>query len=114
MSPVSIESATLRQQTGMACRARVTDGSGNGGLALQRPGFRIMDGPLNDAKERAYQEDENELVNAWRPGAGGRAERPPSHLHIGKSSQAPAQDHETIDQIYAANEEELGNAWRKS
>jgi hypothetical protein len=97
-----------------ARRARVTDVSGDVGLSLQRPGFRIIDSASTDAKERAYQEYENELVNAWRPGAGGLAYRPPNHLHIAKSTQELAQDHETIDQIYAAYDKELANAWRKS
>jgi hypothetical protein len=36
-----------------ARRARVTDGSGNVGLSLQRPGFRIIDSASSDTKERA-------------------------------------------------------------
>jgi hypothetical protein len=31
--------------------APVTDASGKGGLALQRPGFRLMDGATSDAKK---------------------------------------------------------------
>lgn len=99
-----------------ARRARVTDGSGNGGLSLQRPGFRIADGAMSDAKEQAYREYETELVNAWGQGACGRDGGPPVHLgHMdGKPRYAATQDHETIDQIYAAYEEELRNTWRKS
>jgi len=99
-----------------ARRARVTDGGGNGGLALQRPGFRIIDSASSDAKERAYQEYENELVNAWRQGASARAEGTPGDLHciISKSSQGSAHDHATIDEVYAEYDKELANAWRKS
>jgi hypothetical protein len=95
----------------LARRARVTDGSGNVGLGLQRPGFRIVDSTSSDAKERAYQEYENELVNAWRQGASARAEL---HRIVSKSSQGSAHDHATIDQFYAAYDKELANAWRKS
>ena len=71
--------------------ARVTDGGGNGGLALQRPGFRLIDGPMNDAKEQAYREYETKLVNAWRHGAVGPGKGPPDHRrHIDKPSQAAA------------------------
>ena len=99
-----------------ARRARVTDGFGNGGLALQRPGFRIIDSASSDAKERAYQEYENELVNAWRQGASARAEDTPADLHriVSKSSQGSAHDHATIDEVYATYDKELANAWRKS
>jgi hypothetical protein len=99
-----------------ARRARVTDGSGNaGGLSLQRPGFRIADGAMSDAKEQVYREYETELVNAWRQGASARDEGTPGDLHriVSKSSQGTAQDYATINQIYAAYEEELRNAWRK-
>jgi hypothetical protein len=99
-----------------ARRARVIDGSGNSGLSLQRPGFRIADGAMSDAKEQAYREYETELVNAWQQGARARNEGTPGDLHriVSKSSQGTAQDYATIDQIYAAYEEELRNAWRKS
>jgi hypothetical protein len=98
-----------------ARRARVTDGAGSVGLSLQRPGFRLTDDVMSDAKEQAYREYETELVNAWQQGANAPDEGRPSHPHriVSKSSEAAAQDHETIDQLYAAYEEELRNAWRK-
>ena len=50
-----------------ARRARVTDGSGNVGLSLQRPGFRIVDGASSDAKERAYLETFRTLRRLTHP-----------------------------------------------
>jgi hypothetical protein len=94
----------------------VTDGSGNVGLSSQRPGFRIIDSASSDTKERAYQEYENELVNAWRRGASAREKDTPGDLHriVSKSSQGSAHHHATIHEVYAAYDEELANAWRKS
>jgi hypothetical protein len=48
--------------------ARVTDASGNSGLALHRPGFRCIldDAAGAHAKEVAYRRADAELVNAWR------------------------------------------------
>jgi hypothetical protein len=92
--------------------ATVTDASGNGGLALQRPGFRLMDGAMSDAKEQAYREYEIRVVNAWRHGAVGQGEGP---LQIDREPPQPvAQGEMTIEQVYAAYAEELRNAWRKS
>jgi|SRR6516164_10576460 hypothetical protein len=97
-----------------ARRARVTDGGGNVGLSLQRPGFRIIDSASSNAKEAAYRAYETELVNTWRRDAVGPGDRPPDYRRqIDQSSQADAQA-ETIDQVYAAYDEELGKAWRKS
>ena len=99
-----------------APRMRLTDGAGNVGLSLQRPGFRVADGAMSDAKEAAYRDYETELVNAWRQGASARAEDTPADLHriVSKSSQGSAHDHATIDEVYATYDKELANAWRKS
>jgi hypothetical protein len=49
---------------------RVHDGTGDSGLAIHRPGFRVTDAPLSDALQRAYDAYEHELTTAWRRGAG--------------------------------------------
>jgi hypothetical protein len=48
--------------------ARVTDASGNSGLALHRPGFRFVldDAAGAHAKEVAYRRSDAEMVKAWR------------------------------------------------
>jgi hypothetical protein len=47
-----------------------------------------------------------ELVEAWRHGA---VSRPDYRRHVDQLSQPAAQDAMTIDQVYAAYEEELRN-----
>jgi hypothetical protein len=49
---------------------RVHDGTGDSGLAMHRPGFRVSDAPLSDALQRAYDAYEHELTTARRRGAG--------------------------------------------
>ena len=48
--------------------ARVTDGSGKGGLNLHRPGFRLSDArQTSDAAiARAYELYDAELTSAWK------------------------------------------------
>jgi hypothetical protein len=96
-----------------ARRARVTDGGGNIGLSLQRPGFRIADSTMSDDKEAAYREYETELVNAWRRGAVGSGDRD-HQQQIDRPSQRANQREMTIDQVYAAYQQELRSAWRNS
>jgi hypothetical protein len=45
-----------------------TDASSDGGIDLNRPGFRVSaaDGAARDAKERAYALYDEEIANAWR------------------------------------------------
>jgi hypothetical protein len=50
--------------------ARVHDGTGDSGLAMHRPGFRVTDAPLSDELQRAHDAYEHELTTAWRRGAG--------------------------------------------
>jgi hypothetical protein len=45
-------------------QARITDGLG--GTNLHRPGFRVGDRSLHDAKQAAYDAYETEMQNAWR------------------------------------------------
>jgi hypothetical protein len=45
---------------------RVTAGNGDGGLGLRRPGFRIGDQILSDAKQAAYEDYEHRLTTAWK------------------------------------------------
>jgi hypothetical protein len=45
----------------------ITDAYGNGGVALQRPGYRISsDDSRRQVVEDAYQEQERWLTNRWR------------------------------------------------
>jgi hypothetical protein len=60
MTPLQREIATKR--------ARLTDGNGNcDEFAFSRPGYRIMhDAAARNAREAAYQQYEDELVNSWK------------------------------------------------
>jgi hypothetical protein len=44
----------LLQDYASAHLPRVHDGTGDSGLAMHRPGFRVTDAPLSDALQRAY------------------------------------------------------------
>jgi hypothetical protein len=46
--------------------ARIHDGNGNSGVALQRPGFRVADQYARDEVEVAYQQYEAAIQNEWR------------------------------------------------
>jgi hypothetical protein len=46
--------------------ARIHDGNGNTGVALQRPGFRVADQYVRDEVEVAYQQYEVAIQNEWR------------------------------------------------
>ena len=46
--------------------ARITDGAGKGGLALNRPSFRVSDTSAGDARQRARDDYERDLTSAWR------------------------------------------------
>jgi hypothetical protein len=45
---------------------RVHDGTGDSGLAMHRPGFRVTDAPLSDELQRAHDAYEHNGVAAWR------------------------------------------------
>ena len=46
--------------------ARIHDGNGNSGAALQRPGFRVVDELARDDAKVAYREYEASIQNEWR------------------------------------------------
>jgi hypothetical protein len=46
--------------------ARIHDGNGNSGAALQRPGFRVADAFARDEAKVAYQQYEAAIQNEWR------------------------------------------------
>ena len=46
--------------------ARIHDGNGDSGAALQRPGFRVADAFARDEAKVAYQQYEAAIQNEWR------------------------------------------------
>ena len=62
--------AAVLQDRAPAHLARIHDGTGDSGLAMHRPGFRVTDAPLSDELQRAHDAYEHDLTTAWRRGAG--------------------------------------------
>jgi hypothetical protein len=54
---------------------RVHDGTGDSGLAMHRPGFRVTDAPPSDERQRARDAYVHDLTTAWRGERGRRAGR---------------------------------------
>jgi hypothetical protein len=88
--------------------ARVHDGTGDSGLAMHRPGFRVTDAPLSDALQRAYDAYEHDLTTAWRRGAGKEGAMPDAPKASGNDAM-PADDIETAYRLYA---EEISRAYK--
>jgi hypothetical protein len=98
------------QRTAAPHFARVHDGTGDSGLAMHRPGFRVTDAPLSDALQRAYDAYEHDLTTAWRRGAGKEdvVADPPK---ASSNDAMPVDDIETAYRLYA---EEISQAWKTS
>ncbi|MFY9835013.1 MAG: hypothetical protein WAK55_00810 [Xanthobacteraceae bacterium] len=79
---------------------RVHDGTGDSGLAMHRPGFRVTDARLSDALQRAYDAYEHELTTAWR--------RTSCRL-LSRPQAIPLHDIETAYRLYA---EEISQVWK--
>jgi hypothetical protein len=50
----------------IAIAARIHDGNGNSGAALQRPGFRVADAFAHDEAKVAYEQYDASIQNEWR------------------------------------------------
>jgi hypothetical protein len=59
-------SSTIYDAYDIAVSARIHDGNGNSGAALQRPGFRVADAFARDEAKVAYQQYEAAIQNEWR------------------------------------------------
>jgi hypothetical protein len=87
--------------------ARVHDGTGDSGLAMHRPGFRVTDASLSDALQRAHDAYEHDLTTAWRLGPGKEVATPDPKLS--RNDSTPVSDVETAYRLYA---EEIPQAWK--
>jgi hypothetical protein len=90
-----------------AARSRVTDADG-GLTGLHRPGYRVTsDAEMRDVKQRARDEYEHELHNAWRGDARRKktVERDPEGRLLSEEEEEiddalpPVRDGRTLDQI---------------
>ena len=88
---------------------RIYDGSGDSGLALRRPGFRVTDAPITDALQRAYEDYERDLTTAWR--RGGKEVAEPDAPRAVDNNAEPVLDIETAYRLYA---EEISGARKAS
>jgi hypothetical protein len=86
---------------------RVHDGTGDSGLAMHRPGFRVTDAPLSDELQRAHDAYEHDLTTAWRRGTGKNVV-PDAPKAIGNDA-IPVHDIETAYRLYC---EEISQAWK--
>jgi hypothetical protein len=87
---------------------RVHDGTGDSGLAMHRPGFRVSDAQLSDALQRAYDAYERDLTTAWRGDAGNKGAAPDASK-ASDNDAVPVPDIETAYRLYA---EEISQAWK--
>ena len=87
--------------------ARITDGAGDSGLGLHRPGYRLSSTVTRDHSH--YDQYEAEVQNAWKnPHATGENEGAPSRL---KSKDAmPISDDR--ERAYSEYQNRIENAWR--
>jgi hypothetical protein len=89
---------------------RVHDGTGDSGLAMHRPGFRVADAPISDEVQRAHDAYEHELTTAWRRGAG-KEEVAADASKASGNDATPVDDIETAYRLYA---EESSQEWKTS
>ena len=98
------------QRSASAHLTRVHDGTGDSGLAMHRPGFRVTDAPLSDELQRARDAYEHELRTAWRRGAG-KEDVVPDAPKVSGNDAMSVSDIETAYRLYA---EEISEAWKTS
>jgi len=58
--------STIYDAYDIAISARIHDGNGNSGAALQRRGFRVADAFARDEAKVAYEQYETSIQNEWR------------------------------------------------
>jgi hypothetical protein len=87
---------------------RVHDGTGDSGLAMHRPGFRVTDAPPSEELQRAHEAYLQDLTTAWRRG-GGKEVAVPDATKASGSDAVPVGDIEAMYRLYA---EEISQAWK--
>ena len=90
-----------------ARRARVTDGAGNAGLALHRPGYRIVDGIQRDMSVYAAYDAEAEA--AYKNVGAGKREALDQCVDRQGDAASVTDDRSAAYQEY---EDRIQNAWR--
>jgi hypothetical protein len=98
----------LLQDYASAHLPRVHDGTGDSGLAMHRPGFRVSDAPRSDELQRARDAYEHDLRTAYRRGAG-KEDVVPDAPRASANDAMPVSDIETAYRLYC---EEISQAWK--
>jgi hypothetical protein len=96
------------QRSESAHLARVHDCTGDSGLAMHRPGFRVTDAPLSDELQRTRDAYEHDLTTAWERGAG-KEDVVPDAPRASANDAMPVSDIETAYRLYC---EEISQAWK--
>jgi hypothetical protein len=95
---------------------RITDGSGSGGTAFKKPGYRITEGKPRDMTHYAAYDAEAQA--AYKNVGADEQHGPAVGQRAGdrSSDTMPSRDgrsHQQImDELYRRRDEELSNAWR--
>ncbi|MFY9897030.1 MAG: hypothetical protein WAK67_04470, partial [Xanthobacteraceae bacterium] len=90
-------------------RSKLTDAQGNDGLALNRPGYRLLQGDMNvSERQKAYDAYDHDLRTAYRRDAGKEDVVPDGPKPSGNDAM-PVSDIETGYRLYL---EEISQAWR--
>jgi hypothetical protein len=87
---------------------RVHDGTGDSGLAMHRPGYRVTDAPPSDELQRARETYEHELTTAYSRGAGKEDVVADAPKASGNDAR-PVDDIETAYRLYA---DEISQAYK--
>ncbi|MGA8696372.1 MAG: hypothetical protein WB689_21530 [Xanthobacteraceae bacterium] len=89
--------------------AKLTDAQGNSGLALNRPGYRLLEGDMNvSERQKAYDAYDHDLRTAYRRDAG-KGDVVPDAPKVSGNDATPVEDIETAYRLYA---EEISEAWK--
>ena len=76
---------------------RVHDGTGDSGLAMHRPGFRVTDAPPSDELQHAREDYLRDLTTAWRRG---KEDVVPDALSGSGNDAMPVLDIESVYRLY--------------
>jgi hypothetical protein len=99
------DSASQRSAT---AHLRVHDGTGDSGLAMHRPGFRVTDAPPLDELQHARDAYDHDLTTAWARGTGKEC----TVLDASKVSGNDAMPGDDIEAAYRLYAEEISMAWK--
>jgi hypothetical protein len=105
--PMRVNPTGSAQRSASPYLLHVHDGTGDSGLAMHRPGFRVTDAPLSDELQRAREDYLKDLTTAWR--GAGKEGIVPDAPKVSGNDATPVDDIESAYRLYA---EEISQAWK--